>query len=103
MANFLAFTMLVLVTIAAMVAPFSHAAKSHAAKPFHGGAHNGVAEAPETNADGPAPATAIEWPSEGPKFVEMVIKNPFLAIPSPSPESKNSDGLPVDPTPEGSE
>ncbi|KAG2579535.1 hypothetical protein PVAP13_6NG270700 [Panicum virgatum] len=58
-----------------------------------------LAESPKASAEGPG--AAMKWPTEGPQFVEMVIKNPFFKTPPPS-SSSSSDGLPIDPTPEGS-
>jgi hypothetical protein len=87
MANMLTFTMPLLLIIATVVPPFSYAVEPEGDTNESGGAK--------------APKAAIEWPSEGPKFVDMVIKNPFLPI--QSSESSTSDGLLTDPTPEGSE
>ncbi|OEL18739.1 hypothetical protein BAE44_0020244 [Dichanthelium oligosanthes] len=41
----------------------------------------------------------MTWPTGGPQLVDMVIKNPFFGTP---PSSSSVDGLPTDPTPEGS-
>lgn len=63
----------------------------------------------ETDAPAKAPAAAategaaagapMTWPDGGPEFVKMVIKNPFFKS---APPSGSEDGLPIDPTPEGS-
>jgi hypothetical protein len=90
MVNMLAFTMLLLLIIATVVPPFSYAVEPQS-EAFEGG----------TNESGGAKATEAAKPNEGPKFVEMVIKNPFLPV--QSSKSDTSDGLLVDPTPEGSE
>jgi hypothetical protein len=58
------------------------------------------AKVPKGDAKGAAAkgsGAPMSWPDGGPEFVEMVIKNPFLKTTPPS-----SDGLPIDPTPEGS-
>ncbi|CAD6246201.1 unnamed protein product [Miscanthus lutarioriparius] len=61
-------------------------------------ATKGYAMVPKTDAKGVAAkgsGAPMSWPDGGPKFVQMVIKNPFLKTTPPS-----SDGLPIDPTPE---
>ncbi|TVU05414.1 hypothetical protein EJB05_48575, partial [Eragrostis curvula] len=112
MAHKLTFAILVLVMASTVVAPFSYAKRSPAKAPKADVEGPGGAEAPEVATEGPAeapkasaegPRAATEWPGGGPNFVEFVIKKPFPAIPLSSSKSGNSDGLPVDPTPEGNE
>ncbi|RLN03704.1 hypothetical protein C2845_PM13G21020 [Panicum miliaceum] len=116
-------TMLLLFVIGAVATPFAHASKSpdssqakepKAATKSHKAAA-GPDEAPKAAAEGPGAVDGAELaaspkasaegpgavPSEGPKFVEFVIKHPFFKTPPPS-SSSSSDGLPTDPTPEGS-
>ncbi|XP_066350776.1 uncharacterized protein [Miscanthus floridulus] len=75
-------------------------AKGDAPAKTYEAATKGSAKVPKANAKGAAakgPGAPMSWPDGGPEFVEMVIKNPFLKTTPPS-----SDGLPIDPTPEGS-
>ncbi|KAF8654326.1 hypothetical protein HU200_061505 [Digitaria exilis] len=90
-----------------MATPYVYATK--ASKSAKGGGAS--VEGSKGSADGPTkssdaanegtaegPGAAMKWPRGGPQFVDMVIKNPFFGTPPPS----SSDGLPIDPTPEGS-
>ena len=70
-------------------------AKGDASAKASEAATKGFAKVPKANAKGPG--APMSWPDGGPELVEMVIKNPFLKTTPPS-----SDGLPIDPTPEGS-
>nr|CAB3483340.1 unnamed protein product [Digitaria exilis] len=51
---------------------------------------------PQPEGTAEEPGAAMKWPTGGPEFVDMVIKNPFFGTPPPS----SGDGLPIDPTPE---
>ena len=123
--NLIVTMIIILGVIGAMATPFAYASKSptssqtkepKAASKSHKAAAGPVealkaaaegpravddelAESPKASAEGPG--AAMKWPTEGPQFVEMVIKNPFFKTPPPS-SSSSSDGLPIDPTPEGS-
>ena len=75
-------------------------AKGDAPAKALGAATKGSAKVPKAKAKGDAaegPGAPMSWPDGGPEFVEMVIKNPFLKTTPPA-----NDGLPIDPTPEGS-
>ena len=123
--NLIVTMIIILGVIGAMATPFAYASKSptssqtkepKAASKSHKAA-DGPAEAPKAPTKGPGavddelaaspkasaegPGAAMKWPTEGPQFVEMVIKHPFFKTPPPS-FSSSSDGLPTDPTPEGS-
>ena len=105
--NLIVTMLIILGVIGAVATPFACASKSptssqaqesKAASKSHKAA-DGPAEAPKAPTEGPG--AAMKWPTEGPQFVEMVIKHPFFKTPPPS-SSSSSDGLPTDPTPEGS-
>ncbi|RLM61631.1 hypothetical protein C2845_PM14G17690 [Panicum miliaceum] len=125
MAHNLIVTMLILVVVGVVATPFAYASKSptssqakepkaatksnktaagpvealKAAAEGPGAVDDGLAASPKATAEGPG--AAMKWPTEGPQFVKMIIKHPFFKTPPPS-SSSSSDGLPTDPTPEGS-
>uniref|UniRef100_K3YKX9 Uncharacterized protein n=1 Tax=Setaria italica TaxID=4555 RepID=K3YKX9_SETIT len=77
-----------------VVTPFVHAGS------YATGTSGKAESAPKAAAEGPAEGTgsAVKWPKGGPELVDFVIKNPYFG----PPPGSSSDGLPIDPTPEGS-
>ncbi|CAL5001503.1 unnamed protein product [Urochloa decumbens] len=102
MAHNITVMVLVLVFVGAMAAPLVDAATySTGTKAVGAKAPEASAASPKAAADGPVEGTgaAMKWPKGGPELVDFVIKNPYFG---PPPSSSSSDGLPIDPTPEGS-